>query len=419
VSRDGRELVFVAYTAAGYDLFSLPLSSAMWRDVPAAPATVAPVVPGFGGLSAIEGRPVGPSSVVPARPAESYRPWRTLLPQFWTPIVESTGGELSAGAETAGFDALGRHAYGAAVTWATARARPDWSFSYAYDRWWPTLFASVSDDTDPWRDGDVRTREVTAGALFTVRRVRHTSATLAAFSGSTDEFNCALCPRPLAATVARRALHAGWSFNNSRSYGYSISREAGTSFRTIVESAPHGLGSDATTGAVAADARAYLHAGMRHAALAFRGAAAASWGDGRRRRVFSASGSGPQFEDFVIGSDAIGLLRGFDSASVVGERAVVANVDYRFPVRYVERGFGTVPLFVRTIHAALFADTGNAWTGTFDGADMRRSFGAELSVDTVVGYALPLTFTSGVAWRDDPVNVRKQWAAFGRVGRAF
>jgi len=415
VSPDGRELVFVGYTTAGYDLFSIPLATATWRDVPEAPAATSvpsSVVPAF--------RPAEPSSVVPAfRPAEPYHPWRTLLPQFWMPIIESTDGELSAGAATAGVDALGRHAYGASVTWATPRARPDWSFSYAYDRWWPTLFASVSDDMDPWRDGDVRTREVTAGALFTIRHVRYTSSTLTAFNGSTDDFNCALCPRPLAGTVTRRALHFGWSFKNARAYGYSISRESGTAFRTTVESAPHALGSDGTTGAVAADGRAYVRAGPRHAALAFRAAGASSWGDDRRRRVFSASGAGPQFDGFDIGTDAIGLLRGFEPASVVGDHALVANVDYRFPIRYVQRGIGTLPLFFRTIHGAVFADVGDAWTDGFDRADVRRSFGAELSLDTVIGYALPVTFTSGVAWRDDRVNNRRDAVGFARVGRAF
>jgi dipeptidyl aminopeptidase/acylaminoacyl peptidase len=403
VSPDGRELVFVGYTATGYDLFSVPLSTATWRDVASSQAVAG----------------ASPADLTVDTSEESYRPWRTLLPRFWMPIVESTDGELSAGAATAGADALGRHAYGAAVTWATSRARPDWSFSYAYDRWWPTLFADVSDDTDPWRDGAVRTREVTAGALFAVRRVRYTWSTLAAFAASTDDFDCALCPRPLAGTVTRRALHIGWSFSNAREYGYSISRESGTAVRTILESAPEAFGSDATTGAAAADVRAYVRTGPGHTALALRAAGASSWGDDRRRRVFSASGAGPQSDGFDIGTDAIALLRGFDSASVVGDRALVANVDLRFPIRSIQRGVGTLPMFFRTFHGALFADAGNAWSGTFRRADLRRSFGAELSLDTIVGYALPLTVTSGVAWRDDPVNSRTGWAAFGRVGRAF
>ena len=43
------------------------------------------------------------------------------------------------------------------------------------------------------------------------------------------------------------------------------------------------------------------------------------------------------------------------------------------------------------------------------------SFGAELSVDAVVGYVLPLTFTGGTAW----ASQNRGWAVFGRVGKAF
>ena len=40
-----------------------------------------------------------------------------------------------------------------------ARARPDWQLAYAYDRWRPTFFVNVADDTDPWRDDTIRTVE--------------------------------------------------------------------------------------------------------------------------------------------------------------------------------------------------------------------------------------------------------------------
>jgi hypothetical protein len=97
----------------------------------------------------------------------------------------------------------------------------------------------------------------------------------------------------------------------------------------------------------------------------------------------------------------------------------VVNADYRFPLWTLERGVGTVPVFFRTIHAAVFADAGHAWTGAFRSAEVRVAAGLELSLDAVLGYTLPVTFTTGVAWRDDPVSARRGVAAFGRIGRAF
>ena len=85
----------------------------------------------------------------------------------------------------------------------------------------------------------------------------------------------------------------------------------------------------------------------------------------------------------------------------------------------MQRGVGTVPVFFRTIHAAVFADAGQAWNDTFRRSDVRFSVGAEFSLDAVVGYSLPVTFATGVAWRDDPVRAQRGVAMFGRIGRAF
>jgi hypothetical protein len=112
-------------------------------------------------------------------------------------------------------------------------------------------------------------------------------------------------------------------------------------------------------------------------------------------------------------------LRGFGEDSVTGTRALVINLDYRAPLLRVDRGVGTVPIFLRSIHGAVFVDVGHAWTDTFRWADRRGSVGAEISADTVVGFALPLTFTAGGAWRRDGTRQEDGFVVFGRVGRAF
>ena len=408
VSPDGRILVFVGYTTDGYDLFSVPLASASWSDVSPSAASTA------------SSSRVGSSAAASSTVTDSvYRPWRTLVPQFWMPIVESDAGELSAGAATGATDVLGRHGYGATVAWSSSRARPDWSVAYAYDRWWPTLFASVSDDTDPWRGGEIRTRELNAGALFTVQRVRWSQTVLTAINASEDSFACLACDEPVHMSVQRGAIRTGWMFVNAKSYGYSISRESGSALRLTWENAPDALGSDATTSAMTVDARAYAHVGVRHAAVAIRAAGASAWGDERARRIFSGAGSDAASSSFEFGRGAVGLLRGFESDTVAGSRVAVANVDYRVPLRYIQRGSGTIPLFLRTIHSAVFVDAANAWDRSFTWSDVRVSTGAEISFDTVVGFGLPLSFTAGAAWRHDPIGTQDGIAVFGRIGRAF
>ncbi len=85
-----------------------------------------------------------------------------------------------------------------------------------------------------------------------------------------------------------------------------------------------------------------------------------------------------------------------------------------------QRGIGTWPMFVHSVHAALFADAGHAWTDRFAVADVKTAVGGELSADLVAGYSFPFTATAGLAWgRDGARVIANGWSAYARIGRAF
>lgn len=403
VSPDGQSLVYVGYTADGDDLFSLPLARARWRPVPHAAAS--------GPETA---RPGHAEPAPQPRPgdvdARGYSPRHTLLPTSWTPIVDSAGGAVVVGAATGGVDALGRHAYAVHGAWSTA-GRPDWLVSYAYDRWRPTLFGAASSSTDRWRDRPYTTREITAGMRLRVSRVRVAHDTLAAFQ-RTEETWAALRQR-------RAALRVGWELRGARTFGYSVSPEEGGRAGATLELPRRAFGSDGDGLTITGDVRRYWRLGPPHAVVAWRVAAGGSWGDPEAARVLSASGPGPQLTALRFGRGAIGLLRGFAEDEVAGRHAAVVNLDYRFPLVRVGRGHGTLPIFLRQLHGAVFLDAGHAWDATPRWTDRRMSAGAELSADSVVGFVLPMTFTVGAAWRRDGPHRPRDLAVFGRIGRAF
>jgi hypothetical protein len=408
IAPDGRSLVYVGYTADGYDLFSIPLTSARWTA-----ETVATAARATQAVSTDE----------PPVPSQTYSPRRTILPQFWTPTVESDEGELVVGAATGSIDALARHAYGLEAGWAGSRARPDWQIAYAYDRFKPTFFAAVSDDTDPWFDGERRLVEADVGALLPWRHIRWSQSLLAALHISKESFECSSleprCVQTNGVSVRRTAGRTGLSFDSARMFGFSISPEEGGVVSTTLEYARSPSGDGGSSTSATFDVRRYQRAWPRHAVIAARAAGAASWGDRAVRRVFSASGSDPQPGGFRFGSDAIGLIRGLDDNRVFGFRAAVVNVDYRVPIAFPERGVGTLPFLLRSIHAAAFVDAGRAWPDPASDDGVRYALGAELSVDTVLGYFAPLTFTGGGVWRGGPLERDRGFAAFVRVGRAF
>ena len=401
IAPDG-SLIYVGYSADGYDLYSVPYH----------PNALAGTLP-----PSSPGRVSGPPTEAAAARQHAYRPIGTLAPTFWQPIVYTDGGETLAGAGTAMTDALGRHAYAASAAWSGARARPDWSVCYAYDRWRPTLVASYGDDTDPIAHGDVRTRQLFAGALLPYRHVRWAQTLMGGFSAERDTAACTAACRAARRDV--RSLRGGWLFDNRRRFGYSISSEEGGAVELAVEGGRARATTQGTAATAVFDARWFQRVLSRHTVLALRAAAAVSAGDVVAQRVFSAAGSGPAALAFDFGRDTVGLLRGFDPEDVVGTRAAVVNADLRFPIRRVQRGAGTWPLLLRAIHGAAFADAGSAWDGGFRAADIRTAVGGELSLDTVLLYSLRVTFTGGAAWTHDPVASRDRAAIFARAGYAF
>lgn len=424
LSPNGSQLVFVGYSADGYDLYSLSMAASE-----GSPTSKSPLPSPNSQLPTLASqRPTSdaqlptPTSQLPGSTAvvgndAPYTPWPTLAPRFWVPFFEADGDDTVIGAATGGFDALGRHAYSVSGGWTVPRNQLEGTVDYAYTRWWPVVFAGASDDTDSWREGTVHSRDMTAGVLLPWRQTRWSSSLLAAVSASSDDFACADCAEPVAVTRERQSGRLGVSVSNAKRFGYSISAEEGAAVSVITELARGAGGATATS--VVAELRGYVRALPRHAVLAARVAGAASHGDERVRRDFSASGSGPQFGGFDVGLDAIGLLRGFGSDDLTDRHAAVLNLDYRFPIARPQRGIGTWPVFLRSVHGAAFADVAHAWDDTFERGAVRRSIGAELSFDAVFGGAVSVTLATGAAWRYDPQRLREGGSMFVRLGRAF
>jgi hypothetical protein len=350
-------------------------------------------------------------------------------------VVQTGDHETRAGATAAGTDALGYHAWAATVTWSVAReaevavvspgSRPDMLLAYAYDRWRPTFFTQYHDETTPLLipggDGQrrpvaIRERSADVGAVVPFRRVRWSQSALATVrrehvvvSGRDDE-----------GTFERGALRVGWALNTARRYGYSISPEGGVTAGAAVEIARRALGGDGNAQMYRVDARAFLPAGPPHAVLALRASGAASRGDEVVRRRLRLGGHDAEGGVLSFDEDASSLLRGFPADAFDGTNVVLGNAEYRLPLAYIERGLGTWPLFLRSLHVSGFVDAGQAWTGAFAAARTKLSWGAEGGADATAGYALPFTWVVGVAWgRDRSGDFPDNREVYFRIGRGF
>ena len=223
-------------------------------------------------------------------------------------------------------------------------------------------------ETGRLASASLRERQLEVGALFPVRHVRTSRTTFLSVRRAVEEHMQA------DGEVTRQhvaAARGAWSIDSARTYGYSISREDGATFGATAELVRQALGASGDATSVTADGRVYLPSLAPHHVLALRVAAGTTSGDPALGRLFHLGG--PASNAGVVSFDrrAISLLRGFPADTFAGRHVALLNADYRWPIARPQRGLGTWPIFVHTVHAAAFVDAGRAWDRTFRLGDLQ------------------------------------------------
>jgi len=391
VSPDGKTLVYVGYTSYGYDLYGIVLDPAKWTEPPpyvdTRPDPPAPV------RGAITGR-------------HRYNPLPTLRPRSWTLDYASPGffGN-SYTITTAGGDALGHHGIAAALRIDTERSDPDVSVSYGYGRL-PFDFGlnffrqAVPSFGTPYVEQRIG---VSSGVSYTLPTDFEANSFSLSYSlyrfdgtipavGSVDPDD-PIAPRPSRGQIG--ALSVGWAFTNAESYLHSVGADRGFSLSLFATVAAPPLASDFTLYTFGYSASDYLPMPWaRHHTIALHASAAMLLGDYPRRGAFVNGGFGdtPFVRALTLGTfQSPFVLRGYPVGAFGGNQYHLYNVEYRFPIVNIDRGFSTLPLFFQRVNGAFFADYGGAfydldphnWTDQF-----HLGVGAEVWIECTIGYFL-------------------------------
>jgi hypothetical protein len=262
----------------------------------------------------------------------------------------------------------------------------------------------------------LREKTVEAGVLIPRRRVRRVERLL--LSG--QHVSNRLLQLDGDRRYTRMAARAGWSLSTAQRYGYSIGPVDGLTAAVTGEVAGDAVSRLTEAATITGDVRAYLPGLRRHQVVAVRGALGLSSGPRDAGRLFRLGGGAGNPDPLNFGRGAMSLLRGFGVDAFAGRRVALLNAEYRVPFTRIERGVGTWPFFLRTLHGAAFVDAGHAWSGRFRMGHVKTSVGAEIAADLVMGYALPITVSAGVArGRDGAGVVPPQTTVYARIGRAF
>jgi len=418
LSPDGKTLVYVGYTSAGFDLYSLPLDSSRFLDALPAPLD----------------RPDPPPAAerVPMKWSR-YQPSMTALPRSYAvDYGPGTYGDQALTVEAQGTDVAGFHEVTASVRADFAAPAPRAVLEYAYRRL-PVnmrvrLFHSVAPRQNFVANGqrvkyDERGVGISSALSYSIPgEFTDQSLGLAyTFSGFRGELpSVRLDPTSTVPRIPRggvmSSLRANYSFSNIERSLDAAGAIRGFSLRAAVEYAGEPTGSDFSLHTFEAGASGFVPMpwpGLHTLALRVGGGIAGG--------TYASDGhyhvGGYDFEtnsllDTVTTGiyDGSFVLRGYAPSSVAGRVFVLQNIEYRFPLVKPDWGLSTLPLYFRRIDGNVFVDYGGAFNeldlsaislftkgSIIHSPDLHTSAGAELWLGVTLGYHMDAQFRLGYA----------------------
>jgi hypothetical protein len=409
ISPDGKTVAFVGFKALGYDLEVATIDRDNWREADP-PLLDRPDLP-------------IPATNTPPLPTHHYNPIPTLIPFTWKPFAQPDGYGEIIGISFAGNDVVGRHSWGVSLGFGTGRSDDvQFSANYSYSGLWPALSMGVSRslehragfivngkdiewDADVWSLGtgiDLPIyRSIVASADLSFSYDWSLTRNLTPLPAPDPS---ALVPQlPLTGSIA--GFGATWSYSLQRRYQYSISTEQGRYLSLSLGVGARALGSEFNVYAASWRYVEWIpipwrNRFLRNHVLVLQYAGGLAGGDAGHRQNFYLGGYPQQnllqsIYDFSRPGSA--SLRGYPYSSIYGEQFHVVNLEYRFPIAWIERGYETFPLYLQRLHGRFFADYGNATNSGFDLAKMKLGMGGEVILELTYAYYFAAALQLGYA----------------------
>lgn len=393
VSPDSKSIFFSSYHATGFEIATIPYDRSAWKAI------------------SIEAPPERPSADAPspieaAGPVHPYFEPATLLPRFWVPLLGADEEGTTVGLLTGSTDPLGKDRYFLNLFYGSESERLSYQFDYWNDHLTPTLHFQWWDRADPHRDLLIfpdgaegtyweRNRHFRFETIFPFLAFERqyflsVGYQREALSSLTDLDRSRVVPEE----GVLSGLRLSWLYNSAHEFGYSISPEEGRTLFVTEEIFRRKFGGDFNRRRTIGGWREYYTLPWPNQVLAAQLSGGMAHGDLLVQRSFQVGGLTAPFVDF---QDEPFLLRGYPAREFRGERALSLSVEYRFPLRNVERGWDTYPLFVRRLHATFFGDLGDAWRPGERGPSLKGGIGGSIGTDLYLGYYLPLRLQGGIA----------------------
>ncbi len=417
ISPDGRKIAFSGYSSRGFDICVMDWQ----KDQPVRVHKVLlgvriPRLPNF--VYGYREETAGTDETFPERmfgwkgkkkvTPRRYSPLSSLLPRFYLPFLSADEKGTAVGAFTFGQDVLNKHSYQLLIQYGVKSRRIGYLFAYMNNSFYTPVGLSASRIT-VFRDRKIinetgekesyreSRREWGAEIRLPYLKIDFSHQLLLGINFRT--FSRAVDLYPGEENPYFEGNLNSWQvqyrYSSARKYPRSISPVEGVNLFT--------------------DYRQFT--GMLKSNLSFyqfrTGGEAFVSLPGYPRHVLYLSGvyglNNLQSENIIENSPQSGI-RGFPLFSW-RKRLLRGALEYRFPLGEIERAAPFLPVFVKRLHVALFADAAQ-YRDRFYRQHRIGSIGLELRLDAVYGYLLDGGLRAGVAF---PVKSEREWSAYFSV----
>jgi hypothetical protein len=360
-----------------------------------------------------------PGTAEPSVPGDerAYSPWPSLRPTAWVPLVQVADGAVALGALTYGTDALNLHEYLLAPMVEVTQGELLGHAEYVYDG----RLGLLADRTLTVRasEPDGSRSKIKAysikesGQWISLWRSLTLNRRLYWGLGAAleeERFHNVTLGSTLVQNERVVGLVAG--VDSRRRQWLSEGPSQGEELRLFAETS-RGLGGAYSGNVYRADWRA--HVPLAKTVLAMR------WNEAYGQRDAEPFELGGSKSDEVILLPVLNerdfALRGYTTGtpSLMGHRARVTTLEWRAPLRDIDRHWMVPPLGINRVALNLFADVGAAWEHG-DTPHYRRGIGAEVISEPRFGYLFGTALRAGVAKGLDASGSTKIYL---RVGRSF
>ena len=375
VSPDGKKLAYVSYSSNGYDLAVLAVEQTKWKEIVKEPGVI---------------RSRAVPLLVPPKNYEvhDYNPLPGLLPKSWLPVSYTNENGSQSSVYLWGSDILGQHQYNLQYGYDFKANRPGYELLYTNNQFLPQLTLRLSETAAAyaWESATLWLRNTygqVSVSLYDNRVFSEWDRQVVSVGYEQTNITnitsiTAYTTKPSLGNI--NGAFVAWRYHNTRKYRKSISYEDGIDLTARVTSNSRSLGSDYAYTTYSANLASYFKMPGPHHVLT--------------PTLYGFYSSGEQLAQSNFSWNSL-PVRGYSGTSLQGNKGVSLITEYRFPIGYVERTVLYNSTFLDRIWGDVFVDVGGATFSPPGSLNLKRSYGAEFNMNTLLAGYFYLTSTIG------------------------